>query len=175
MGKDGERGSLVRNKMLQFLQALAPMYPQINIAKIARKVYELFGFQDVDEIIPLPDTEKGQGDLTDLEEAYVLSLGQPIDVKYYENHIQKIAFLEQYMNENQQSLSPEAVEAFRDKIEQHVKYLQVLENAMAMMQAQPGEGNAPSGAVPAARPKQESAVSQSAAAQRRITSVGRAA
>lgn len=165
---DLDSRSIMRSQMIQFIQSIGPMYPRINVYKIVRKIYELFGFNDVDEVVPEPDTEKGQNDLTPEEEIAVLSQGQDIDVKWYDNHLQKLAFLMQFLDQNQQNMSPQATKSFQNKIFQHTKYLETLQSAMASMQG--SQGGSPSLGTPPT-PKRESVVSSSANGFRNLTAV----
>jgi hypothetical protein len=64
---------------------------------LCRRIYTLFGFSDGEEVIPDPMTERGQNDISDEEELAVLAQGQNIDVKYYDNHIQKISLLQAFL------------------------------------------------------------------------------
>jgi hypothetical protein len=152
---DIESRTIMRNQLIQFLGTVAQSYPQVNAYKLVKRIYGLFGFNDVEQIVPEPPTERGQQDISMQQEIMVLSMGQKIDVKYYDNHLQKLAVLSQFLMENQANMSPQALAAFQDKIQQHTKYLQALEQMMATMGEQPG-GQRPAprkGAVPAGRPR----------------------
>jgi len=122
---------IVRNQLIQFLTAIAKYYPQVNAYNLVRRIYMLFGEDDVDEIVPKPDSERGQGDLSFEEEMLVLSLGQRIDAKYYEDHTSKIDYAINWLRGNSQNLSEEGKEAFENYIQQHTQYLKVLETAQA--------------------------------------------
>lgn len=144
---DLDSRTIVRSQMIQFLTQLASFSPRMNVNKIVRKVYELFGFDDVDEVVPEPDFEKGQSNISDEEEFQVLSLGQNIDVKYYEDHMNKLLSLYAFLDSNRNNLSSQAVESFNNKIQQHMKYLQNLEQmakslAGANIQPPTGPGQA---------------------------------
>ena len=167
---DLESRTIVRNQMIQYVQSIGQLYPRMNIYKIARKIYDLFGFNDGDEVVPMPDTEKGQNDLTVEEEIQVLSLGQRIDVKYYDDHLIKLSGLTQFLMENQSKMRPEVVEVFQDKIKQHQIYLQTLEQAQAMMLQQAGGGS--KGFEHQQKPRTETPVSQSAGILRELSQVG---
>ena len=88
----------------------------------------------------------GQRELNMDEEIQVLRMGQKVDVKYWENHAQKLQILIAFMQQNGRSLKPEAAAAFQDKISQHYVYLQNLE-AMSVQLAQQqiagGKGTTP--------------------------------
>lgn len=135
---DGDSRVLIRNQMIQFLTAIAKFYPQVNAYKMVRKIYSMFGFDDVDSVVPAPDTEKGQGDISSQEEMMVLSMGQKIDVKYFEDHVTKIDMALNWMGLHQGSLSPPAQEAFEDYVQQHKQYLSVLQTAQSALMAQRG-------------------------------------
>lgn len=146
---DGDSRLLIRNQLIQFITAIAKFYPQTNAYKIVRKVYSMFGFDDVDEVIPAPDTERGQNDLTLQEEMLVLSMGQRIDVKYFEDHVTKIETALNWEAQNGQMISPAAKDAFDDYVQQHKQYLGVLQAAQAAMAAQRGPMG-PGGPMPGA-------------------------
>lgn len=142
--------TIVRNQMIQFIGQIAKFYPQVNAYKIVRKVYDLFGFADGEEIVPQPDVEKGQGSLTDEEEITLLEIGQKIDVKFWENHFDKISLLSAYLMSNQNRLTEKAMVAFQDKILQHQRYLDALQKQAPL--GQPFEAPLPIGQVPLSRP-----------------------
>ena len=131
-----------RNQMIQFVTQIAPFYPRVNIYKMVRKIYELFGFNDADEVVPEPDTERGQNALTVEQEIQVLGLGQNIDVPYYDDHLGKLSALQQFVMQFGQNMTPQVKAAFEDKIRQHQQYLTVLEQARM---AQESAGGAPGG------------------------------
>ena len=139
--------------MIQFLTQIAPFYPKILIGKLVRKVYALFPFEDVDEVVPEIETEIGQNELTNEQEIQVLLLGQRIDVKYWEDHISKIQTLINYVNKFGNQLDAKAKEAINDKINQHAKYLSVLEQMQMQAQQQPGGNGKRPGAVPQGKPR----------------------
>ena len=149
---DLESRVIIRNQMIQFLQSLASFYPRINVYGIARKIYASFGFSDTDEIIPAPETERGRKDLTDEQELYVLIQGQMIKAKFYDDHLAKLAMLQQYLNSNQQSLSEEARVAFQDKIGQHLSYLKILEEKVQNAEGQSLHQNMPQVMRPNSQP-----------------------
>ena len=150
---DVDSRSIVRNQMIQFLTQIAPFYPKILIGKLVRKVYALFPFEDVDEVVPEIETEIGQNELTNEQEIQVLLLGQRIDVKYWEDHISKIQTLINYVNKFGNQLDAKAKEAINDKINQHAKYLSVLEQMQMQAQQQPGGNGKRPGAVPQGKPR----------------------
>ncbi len=172
---DMDSRTMLRSQMIQFLQAIAPVYPRTNVSILARRIYELFGFNDVDQVVPLPDTEKGQNDITPEEEIQVLSLGQKIEVHWWDNHLEKISILIPFLQQYQQNMKPNIVEAFKNKIFQHQQYLNVLEQQAQMAQGSPGmapqgmQGGLPMGQPP--QPKNESIVSESARGFRNLTAV----
>lgn len=133
---DLDSRTILRSQIIQFVSSIGSQYPRINIHKLVRKVYALFGFNDVDEIVPNPDTEIGQTDLTFEEEIKVLVMGQKVDAKYTDDHLQKIIALSQFLKVNIGFLSPQAALAFRDKIMQHMNYLQALGSAQNIVGAE---------------------------------------
>lgn len=145
---------IVRNQMIQFIGQIAKFYPQVNAYKMVRKIYTLFGFEDADEIVPEPDTEKGQADLSPEEEIILLEMGQKIDVKFWENHFQKLSSLIPYLQQNQKRLTQKAIDTFQDKINQHQRYLTNLEQSMQNVIPPPG-ASAPAGRGQIAKPQFE--------------------
>jgi len=135
---DGDSRIIVRNQVIQFLNSIAKYYPQINAYKLVRKAYDLFGFDDGDEVVPAPDTERGQDDLSVQQEMMVLMLGQKIDAKFYEDHVAKIDAATNFYRANGHLIggNPIVKEAFEDYLNQHSHYLQVLEAAQAAMMSQ---------------------------------------
>lgn len=132
---DVDNRTIVRNQMIQFLAQVAPFFPRINAYKLVRRVYELFGFDDVEEVVPKPPTEYDRMGLTTEEEMQVLFLGQRINVNYDDDHAKKLAALIEFMAQYESSMKKEAIEAFKDAIRQHIYYMQ----AMAPLMGQPGQ------------------------------------
>lgn len=139
LSTDADSRVIVRNQLIQFLTAIAKYYPQVNAYLLVRRIYSLFGEEDVDEVIPKPDSERGQNELREEEEMLVLSLGQKIDAKYYEDHPVKIDAAVNWLRTNQGNLTDAAREAFEDYIAQHTQYLKVLESAQSIIRAQQGQ------------------------------------
>lgn len=174
---DMDNRSIVRNQLIQFVTQIAPFYPRTNIYKLVKKIYSLFGFEDVDEVIPEPPTEMGQSALSNEEELQVLLMGQKIDVKFFEDHLGKLQFLMQFINQFGNQLQPKAKDAIQDKINQHMNYLKTLEQAAMMGGVVPEAGapSAPAGGKSrgtARRQPQQTPVSQNAQAQRDLTRTG---
>lgn len=167
---DLDNRSIMRNQMIQFITGIAQFYPRINIFKLVRKVYELFGFEDAEEVVPEPDTERGIHELTIEQEIQVMTMGQKIEPNFWEDHLSKIQAFMQFLTKNQQALSPQAQEAFKDNIAMHTKYLQILEQIKAQM----GQGGAPAQAgqpaqAPAGSPQAQTPVAQHSGAARNLT------
>lgn len=155
---DADNRMMVRTQMIQFLQAIAPVYPRINAAKIAHRIYELFGWEDADEVVPLPSGDYDQGELSDEETMRVLFMGQRVTVNIMENHPQKLSALIQFMAQFESKMTPQAIEAFKDAIRQHMHYLQAIQGMSGMipppMSVPPRGAGAPSsnGKTPASQP-----------------------
>ena len=143
---DGDSRILVRNQLIQFLQAVAKYYPETKAFRLVRKVYTMFGFDDVDETVPMPQTELGKDDITTNEEMIVLSMGQMIPVKFYEDHVSKLDAAKIVFESHGQGMSPLAQEAFKDYMQQHAHYLKVMEREKETMMAQVGQEGASGGA-----------------------------
>lgn len=165
---DLDNRSIMRNQMIQFITGIAPFYPRINIFKLVRKVYELFGFEDAEEVVPEPDTERGVHELTIEQDIQVLTMGQKIEVKFWEDHLTKIQSLMQFLAKYENSLDPKALAAVKDNLMQHVKYLQLLEQLQAQIGAQGGAPGQPT-QTPAENANSQTPVAQNAAAARDIT------
>lgn len=162
---DVDNRSIMRNQLIQFITGIASFYPRINIYRLVKKIYTLFGFEDADEVIPEPDTERGVHELTIEQEIQVLAMGQRIEVKYWEDHLTKIQALMGFLSKYEGQLPPKGVEAVKDALNQHVNYLKLLESLQANLGqgAPPGNGATPQSAGPA------TPVAQSAQAQRDLT------
>ena len=135
---------IIRNQMIQFLAQVYPLYPRVNVAKIVRKIYDLFGFEDGEEVVPHPSSAFDRGALTTEEEMQVLLLGQKINVSLEENHSAKINALIQVMAQYESQMSQQAKDAFKDKIRQHLYYMAEIERIKgSMMSSQNGKGKKP--------------------------------
>lgn len=142
---DAESRVIIRNQLIQFIQAIAVNYPQTNVYKLVKKIYGLFGFDDADSVIPAPQTGRGINELSLKDKITVLSMGQKIVVHYWDNHLSEMTALEQFLILHSRELSAEAVLAFQDAINQHQIYLQNLEAAFnsAQVAEQNGNGHVP--------------------------------
>lgn len=172
---DASNRSIIRGQMIQFVTQLGPLYPKINLYKAIHKIYSLFGFEDTDEIIPEPDTEIGNK-LTIDEEIQVLAMGQKLDVKFYEDHMNKLQMFLQFEHQFGKQLTPQGQAALKDAINQHMTYLKVLEQAQGMAGAGPLSvvpgAPAGAGAPPAKKPQGQGPVARSAQAHRDLTRTG---
>lgn len=175
---DMDNRTIMRNQLIQFVTQLAPFYPRVNIYKLVKKVYSLFGFEDVDEVVPEPPEEQAQNALTIEQELAVLMQGQKIDVRYFDDHIAKLQALMQFMAQHGNQIPPQAKSAIEDKINQHANYLRVLEQAQALARMNPTApgGGAPSGggrgSARRTSSQSQTAVGQTAQAQRDTTRTG---
>ena len=133
---DVDNRIIVRNQMIQFLAQVAPFFPRINAYKLVRRIYELFGFDDVEEVVPKPSSEFDRRSLTTEEEMQVLFLGQKINVNLDDNHPAKLSALMEFMAQYESTMKPEAIEAFKDAIRQHIYYMQAMQQAAMQPQAQ---------------------------------------
>lgn len=177
---DMDNRSIVRNQLIQFLAQIVPIYPRINVYKLIKKIYMLFGFEDADEVIVPPPEEMGQDSLSMEQELQVLMMGQKIDVKYYDDHLNKLNFLMKFSSQFGNQLPPKAQAAIQDTISQHMNYLKVLEQAAlaASSAGQPGASTVqPQGGSPA-QPQQvrktqnQTPVSLNAQGSRDMTRIG---
>lgn len=139
---------ITRNQMIQFATGIAPFYPRLNFQKLVHRIYELFGWEDADEIVPASPEEFDRGQLSAEEEMQVLYLGQRVNVSIYDNHPQKITAAIQFMSQFESQMSPQAIEAFKDYIRQHAHYAQ----AMQAMSAQVAPAMNPDSAQPGGAP-----------------------
>ena len=140
IGMDIDNRNIMRQQAIQFLTQILPYYPRANVYKLIRKVYSLFSWPDTDEVIPPPPMEAGQNVLSFEEELQVLMQGQRIDVTPFEDHLSKLSGLMQFMETHQTQMKPEAVNAIKDKMMQHQKYIEVLQMAMQAPEGQPSPG-----------------------------------
>lgn len=165
---------IMRNQLIQFLGQLSPFFQRVKIDRIIRRIYDLFGFEDGDEIVPRSEMEYSRSRLTDDEEIQVLVMGQKVNADLNDNHVQKLTTLIEFMAQFEQSLKPEAVEAFKDKIRQHGYFMQVIQEAQAMAAQAAAQAGGAGGAggkpkAPPAGAGQTSSVSQ---IQRDLTRTG---
>ena len=171
---DLDSRTIVRNQLIQFVTGIAPLYPRINIYMLVRKIYSLFGWEDTDEVVPLPDTERNQNELDMTEEIQVLSMGQKIKVNFWEDHLMKFETLGGFYRANKGKMDAKAAEAFEDKIGQHLGYLQTLEAMMQKQQLMTGQAPAGGGGMnmgTPAKPKNQTPVSQNAQMKRDLSQV----
>lgn len=172
---DLDNRTIMRSQLIQFVSQIAPFYPRTNIYKLVKKIYSLFGFEDADEVVPEPPEEMGQNALTFEQELQVLLMGQKIEVKYFDDHLTKMQGLMQFLSERGNQIPPNAQAAIQDKINQHMNYLRVLEQAQALnglAPAQAGAQGAPAGRGSARRIPLQTPVGASAQVQRDMTRTG---
>jgi len=160
---------IVRTQMIQFLAQVVPFYPKVDLYRLVRKIYDLFGFDDGEQVVPDPTPDGSTLSLE--EEITVLTLGQHIEVGPQEDHAGRILALTQFLTRNP-NLSPQALNAFKDKIRQHHLFLKANLQLQTLM-AQSGviRSNGKNRGSPE-KPKQESNISPLSQVQRDLTRTG---
>lgn len=139
---DFDSRNIQRNQMIQFVTQVLAVYPFANFYKLIRKVYDLFGFDDGDEIIPAPPNQP-ESQLNLNQKLQAILMGQKVPVAFYEDHLTALAFYIQVLKMAGNRLDPRAMEALQYTIQEHQKYLEAMQQQAQAAAAQGGGASVP--------------------------------